>query len=142
MGKKVGILPRYNLQRTIGMYMQGSYPDYQKRIIKMGVGVAMDGNVVDETLAVSPADCTVLDTISIIHFGHIRPEPALKQKGRDRKRFAAQDKCDGPQLTEVGVDWFIVRNKAWNEQAAPLPREIASWVQRWIPGGHYFWSLS
>lgn len=128
--KKVGILPRYNLQRDHMHFHKPGYPDYQRRIIKMDEGIGMDGNVVDETLNVEPEDCMWFNAIHIIHFGHIRPAHALKQKGIDRKKFAEHDKCDGKQLLEIGTEWFIERNKLWNEAAYPLSSIDVRWIEK------------
>lgn len=138
LNKKVGVFPRLNLQRDYKHFNSRGYPDYQQRLIKMNAGIGMDGKEVDETLNVNPADTVLLDQLPIIHFGHIRPEAALRQKGRDRKRFAAQDRCDGQQLKEVGIEWFIVRNAAWDANAKPLRQQHVQWIERWLQPDSYF----
>ena len=137
MQKDVGMLPRFNLQRDINHYNPMGYPDWQYRIIRMSSGVHYNGKVVDETLDVPIESCIGIEALPIIHFGHIRPEAALKQKGRDRKKFADQDACDGPQLNEVGTDWFIVRNKSWDEVARPVPAPHGEWINEWATKGNF-----
>ncbi len=138
LGKDVGVLSRYNLQRDIYHYNQQGYPDIQSRIIRISSGIHFNGRAVDETLDIPDGSSVVLNSIQIIHFGHIRPKYALRQKGIDRKKFAHADRCDGPQLNKVGIDWFIIRNKAWDEQAQPLPNHHISWLDQWIPENSEF----
>lgn len=138
MKANLGYLPRYNLQRDINHYNADGYPDYQARILKTNSGVMMNGKTVDESLVDSHNGQTaVLDMIPILHLGHIRPTESLKQKGRDRIKFADEDRADGRQLKEVGTDWFIARNRAWDENAKPLPKHHAAWVKRYAHGTVY-----
>lgn len=135
MQKKVAILPRFNLQRDWKHYNRAGYPDYQKRIIKMGYGIGMNGAEVDETLNVDPKDCTVLEALPIIHFGHIRQREALIQKGKDRIKFADVDPCGGPNLKEHGIEWFVKRNHEWDRDAQPLMSQHVEWIDRFLPAG-------
>jgi hypothetical protein len=133
MGKKVGILPRYNLQRDWQHYNREGYPDWQRRVIDVHSDVKMNGAEVDETLCVDPADCAIIESLPIIHFGHIRPHEALIQKGKDRIKFADADPCDGPKLKEHGIEWFEKRNIAWDLAARPVPSLMVKWIDLYLP---------
>lgn len=131
MKKDVGILPRFNLQRDMYHYNAKGFPDYQKRLIRMDSGIGMNGAEVDETLNAAAWQCTLLEALPIIHFGHIRPKRALIQKGLDRIKFADKDPCDGAQLKKYGKKWFIKRNKQWDREAQPLMSQHVKWIEKY-----------
>lgn len=133
MKKDVGIMPRFNLQRDYKHYNPTGYPDYQQRFIRMSSGIGMDGSVVDEHLNAAPSQMTILEALSMIHFGHIRPEAALQQKGADRIKFAEDDACDGPKLKEHGEVWFIKRNEEWDRNARPMMTQHVKWIEKYLP---------
>ena len=122
----VGVLPRYNLQRDDEHYNAGGYPDNQLRVIRMDSGIRMNGKVVDETLGTDRLTMLAVLPWNIIHYGQIRNDEALKQKGIDRLPFAEADGCDGSALLEHGDNWFIHRNVEWNkdENLFALPKHI------------------
>lgn len=133
MKKDVGILPRFNLQRDYKHYNREGYPDFQKRLIRMESGIGMNGAIVDETLNADSSQCTILEPLQIIHFGHIRPINALIQKGKDRIRFADADNCDGPKLKEHGIEWFIKRNEKWDREAQSMMTQHVQWIKKYLP---------
>lgn len=128
-----GAMMRYNLQRDDEHYNKRGYPDTQLRVIKMSSGIRMNGKVVDETLALKPIHKASILPWHIIHYGHIRPENALRLKGKDRVVFASDDNCDGEMLDKHGEDWFIVRNETWNqdEYLTKLPDRIVKHSRRY-----------
>lgn len=133
MKKDVGILPRFNLQRDHKHYNKEGYPDWQQRLIRMGAGVGMNGALVDEKLNASPSQMAILEALPIIHFGHIRPNSALQQKGIDRIKFAKDDPCDGPKLEEHGENWFIKRNEEWDREATSMMSQHVAWIEKYLP---------
>jgi hypothetical protein len=133
MKKDVGVLPRFNLQRDYKHYNADGWPDWQQRLIRMNCGVGMDGAVVDEHLNAAPSQMAILEALPMIHFGHIRPPAALRQKGTDRLRFAEDDACDGPKLKEFGEQWFIKRNEEWDKAATPMMSQHIRWIEKYLP---------
>lgn len=129
-GKSVGAPLLLNLQRDYKHFNPTHHPYYQPRIMTRGVG--MNGKTIDERLDVAPGTIVPIPGLAILHFGHIRPEGALLQKGEDRYRFADADPADGAQLKSVGKGWFKLRNEAWDPHAVPLDREYVMWIERYL----------
>lgn len=128
-GADVGIFPRYNFQgddeHCIG------YPDHQYRVIRMSSGIKMNGKVVDETLGFTERTKCIIIPWNILHYGHIRPIDALKLKGKDRIKFANDDACDGEMLKKYGENWFIERNKLWNDKRTQVPICITNYSRKY-----------
>lgn len=137
VNKRVGILPRYNLQKDINHYHTIGYPDYQACIIKMNEGIKFNGKVVDESLEFKQSDSIVIDAVPIIHFGHIRPSHSLLQKGKDRIKFANEDPCDGPSLKKYGIEWFSFRNNLFNKELSKMPRHHILWIRKYVKDTYF-----
>lgn len=129
-GKSVGAPLLINLQRDHKHFNPRHHPYYQPRVLRRGI--KMNGATIDERLDMDPGDVVPIMGLSILHFGHIRPEEALLQKGEDRYRFADDDPADGPQLKTVGKSWFRDRNRGWDQIAVPLESEHVRWIERYI----------
>jgi len=124
----VGYFARYNLQGD-DEHCYG-YPDHQYRVVRKSSGIKMNGLPVDERLAIE--NCRVVQMPwDIIHYGHIRPVEALKLKGKDRMAFADCDPCDGEMLKKHGEDWFIERNKLWNEKRSVVPIWVTNYSRKY-----------
>lgn len=125
----VGVLSRYNFQGDDEHFIH--YPDSQFRIIKMESGIRMNGKLVDETLGIKAHHLMSHLPWHILHYGHIRPVNALRLKGKDRIRFKSDDSCDGEMLEKYGEEWFIERNKLWNDKKFQVPIYITEYSRKY-----------
>jgi hypothetical protein len=122
---------RFNLQYDIYHVIPIGYPDMQVRMFKTSKNIRMNGKVVDESLDFSNCRLMVLP-FHIIHFGHIRNEECLLQKGRDREIFANDDAADGAGLKKHGDKWFVERNNEWDEFKRPLERHYVNAILEYL----------
>lgn len=119
----------YNLQKDLDHYLPPILPKI--RLIKRNIA-KMDGRLVDEGLDFANRK-TIHFPYAHIHFGHVRTEVALKQKGVDRVVYKQTDPCDGPGLTQFGDDWFIKRNESWDQRVTRVPRTVRETINKyWI----------
>lgn len=123
----VGAFNIYHIQKDFEHFKPPI--ELKPRLMKKDVA-KMDGKPVDEGIQLLKRKITYFP-YAHIHFGHIRNEEALKIKGKDRIKFKDQDSCDGKGLNEHGTDWFIERNKKWNEQIERCPKEIVETIERY-----------
>lgn len=126
-GKDVGAFHLYNIQRDLHHYKPPIEP--KVRLIRREVA-HMDGKPVDEGIRFTRGNMIVFP-YAHIHFGHVRHIDALKLKGKDRVVFKDQDPCDGPGLNAHGEDWFIERNKAWDDIVVSCPKEVEKTIERY-----------
>ncbi|MBU1082718.1 MAG: glycosyltransferase [Spirochaetes bacterium] len=126
-GHNAAAFSLYNLQEDIHHYRPPIEP--KLRLMKRNIA-RMDGKSVDEGLDFSQVKVAMFD-FAHIHFGHIRPEDALKLKGKDRVRFKDEDPCDGPGMKQYGDEWFIKRNEEFNQRITWVPRQVSRTIERY-----------
>jgi len=117
----------YNLQRDLDHFKGPIEPKI--RLMKKEIA-SMDGKPVDEGLDFAGRKIVAFP-YAHIHFGHVRSSEALKLKGKDRIQFKDDDPCDGPGLNQHGEDWFIERNKNWDENVIMCPTFVKKTIKRY-----------
>ena len=121
-------IPRYNLQRDDQHFCTSLYPDLQERLLDANVSFSLEPR--HETHhRMTGCRHAGHAGVHILHWGHIRSVEQLAWKSTMRRRFAETDYLEGEQLASID-NWFRVRNKHLDAEAAPLPPKAATTIRR------------